>query len=370
MSFLAPLPHMPTNDPLGLSSGQGSYLYNGPSQAVLEVSNAVMAQGEFLPIQPPAPNSTWTIEFVGPSVRCNDVADGMHQRIRENIADGMNQSEGADLYGYLGWFPMFGWVDDEMTGASNPMPFISPGANGSLQFNAGQSAGISSVDNITFYMAALPTIFGATGQMTIDAFSNPKDSAGIPDWIDGTIVQCVLFNSTYQAFFDYQDGAQEIESNVTTFEKIVPQQSLLGPNPDNPAQDPCKNPDALSADLRAQCYNNREMLQSLSFIGLLDAMGNILKGSVSVDGLQQMNRSSNVLSTSLLNIEDLIFLKKAAAVQLGNNTLQAQVLTSTEQRSLGLVNNDDVVSATPLHKAMEEMFQMMTISLVSSSALQ
>ena len=80
------------------------------------------------------------------------------------------------------------------------MPFLSPDVNGSLQFNAGQSAGVSSTENITFYMAALPTIFGATGQMTIDAFSNPKDSTGIPAWIDGTIVECVLFNSTYKAF--------------------------------------------------------------------------------------------------------------------------------------------------------------------------
>ena len=97
MNFLAPLPHMPTNDPLGLSSDQGSYLYNGPSQAVLAVSNAVMAQGEILLIQPPAPNSSWTIEYVGPSMRCNNVNDEMHLRIRQNIAAGMNQSDGADL---------------------------------------------------------------------------------------------------------------------------------------------------------------------------------------------------------------------------------------------------------------------------------
>lgn len=294
----------------------------------------------------------------------------MHQRIRQNIAAGMNQSDGADLYGYLGWFPMFGWIGNEMTGASNLMPFLSPGANGKLQFNAGESAGMSSTENITFYMATLPTTFGATAQMAIDAFqTRSRASAGVPTWVDGTIIECTLLNTTYNAALNYQDGSQKITHNVTTLNEIIPQGSLLGPNPDNAGQDPCKNPDSLSTDLRAQCYNNREMLQSLSSLGLLDAMGNILKGSVSVDGLQQMNRSSNVLSTSLLNIEALAFLRKAAAVQLGNNTLQAQVLTSTEQQSLGLVNNDDVVSNTPLHQAMEEMFQKMTISLMSSSAL-
>lgn len=370
MNFLAPLPYMPTNDPLGLSSDQGSYLYNGPSQAVLEISNAVLAQGEILPIRPPAPNSSWTAEFTGPSIRCNDVPDALHQRIRQNIAAGMNASDGSDLYGYLAWFPMFGWVGDDMTGSSNPMPFLSPGANGSLQFNSGQSAGISSIDNITFFVAALPTIFGATGQMTIDAFQSPKGGSGIPDWIDGTIAECVLFNSTYKTLFNYQDGLQTISHNITTHETVVPQGSLLGPNPSNPSKDPCKTPDTLEVDLRAQCYNNRETLQSLAFIGLLDAVGNILKGSVSVDGLQQMNRSSDVLSTNLLNIEDLAFLKKAAAVQLGNNTLQAQVLDSNEQLSIGLVNNDGAVSTTPLHTAMEEMFQRVTISLMASSALQ
>jgi hypothetical protein len=268
---------------------------------------------------------------------------------------------------------MFGWVRDDMTGAVNPMPFLSEAANGSLRFNPGDSAGISSINNITFYLASLPTIFGATGNMVVDAYNRPFEGGpGIPDWVDGTMVQCVLFNSTYRASFDYLDGSQTITYSVTTHEEVEPQGTLLGPNPDNPHLDPCAkaNIDALPEDQRVVCYNNRDALRGLSYIGIMDAVGSNLKGSVSVDGLQHLNRNSSVLTTSLLNIKDLSFLQKAGAVQLGNDTLQAQVLSSTNLDSKGLVTNDDEVSALPLHLAVEEIFQKVTISLMSSTSLQ
>lgn len=170
-----------------------SYVYNGPSQAVLEVSNAVMAQGKLLQIHPPAPNASWVMDFVGPSLQCSDVDNGMHQRLRENINAGMNATEGAYLYGYLGWFPEFGWVKDDITCSTNPMPFISEAANGSLRFNPGGSTGTGSFNNITLYLASLPTLFGATSKMILDAYNHPvKGGPDIPDWVDGTMVQCVL----------------------------------------------------------------------------------------------------------------------------------------------------------------------------------
>jgi hypothetical protein len=102
LDFLAPMPNFKSNtDPSNMSN----YVYNGPSQAVLEVSNAVMAQGELLQIHPPAPNASWIVDFVGPSLKCSDVGSGMHQRLRQNINAGMNATEGAHLYGYLGLVP-------------------------------------------------------------------------------------------------------------------------------------------------------------------------------------------------------------------------------------------------------------------------
>jgi hypothetical protein len=180
------------------------------------------------------------------------------------------------------------------------------------------------------------------------------------------------FNSTYTASFDYLDGFQTIAYNVTTHEEVEPQGTLLGPNPDNPHLEPYAraNIDALTGALGAVCYNNRTTLRGLSYIGIMDAVGGILKGRVSVDGNQQLQRNSSVLSTSLLNISDLSFLRRAGAVQLGNNTLQAQVLSSNDMDSKGLVTHDDVVLALTLHAAVEEIFQKVTISLMSSASLQ
>ena len=368
MNLLAPMPAFAEHDGLGVSTNMSSYLYNGPSQAVLEISNAVMAGGKILQINPPAPNASWAVDFVGPSLQCNDVSPAMHQRFRQSIAAGLNDSNGGELFGYLAWFPSFGWVGDEY---ANTLPFMSQAANKSLQFTPGASSGLT-LGNITLYMAALPKLFGATGNMVINSFSPWNAGPVIPDWVDGTMVECVLYNSTYHAAFEYVNGDQTISFNVKTHKKAEGQGTLLGPNPASPEHDPCGTGhiDTLPEAQAVECYNNRNALQALSYIAMMDAVGNILKGSVAVSGPQQMNRSSNVLSTSLLNTQDLAFLKKAAAVQLGNNTLQAMVGSTNEASSKGLVNNKATIAAVPLHTAVEQMFQKVTISLMSSAALQ
>ena len=367
MNFLAPMPAMAQNDGLGSPTNMASYLYNGPSQAVLEISNAVMAGGEILQINPPAPNASWVVDFVGPSLQCNNVSPAMHQRFRQNIAAGLNVTNGAELFGYLAWFPTSGWIKDNLT---DTFPFMSEAANGKLQFDPGEQAGLT-LGNVTLYLAALPDIFGATANMVVSSFSPPYEAGpGIPDWVDGTMVECVLYNSTYHAAFDYVNGDQTITFNVTTHKEAEGGGQLLGPNPDHPEHDPCENTNTLPEDQAVVCYNNRDALQALSYIAMMDAVGDILKGSVAVDGQQQMNRSSNVLSTSLLNTPDLAFLRKAAAVQLGNNTLQSMIAPSNEPNSKGLVNNEDSISPVPLHRAVEQMFQKVTISLMSSAALR
>lgn len=369
MNFLAPMPAAQTFATPGTPEDMGSYLYNGPSQSVLEISNAVMAGNEILQIKPPAPNSSWVVDFVGPSVKCHPVENWMHQLFRKNIYAGMKVLDGANLYGYLGWFPSIGWVGDEM---ASSLPFMSQSPNETLEFSPGDYAGQAN-ENVTFYLAALPTTFGATGEDVVHAFgAGEKHGTDAPSWMDGTVVECVLYNSTYQASFNYLNGDQTITLNVSTGAEAVSQGSLLGPNPDNPSKDPCSSErnDSLTEDQRADCYNNRDALQALSYIAMMDAFGGILKGSVSVSGLQQLTRNSTILSTSLLNIQDLSFLRKAAAVQLGNNTLQAMVTSSAEQNSIGLVNSKDDISTQSLPDAIEEMFQRMTISLMSSASLQ
>ena len=360
---------MPYMDSYTETPNMGSYLYNGPSQAVLEISNAVMSGGQILRIPSPAPNASWELDFFGPSLKCENVDASMHLRFQQNIAAGMNHSMAAYLYGYLGWFPTINWWDGELT---NTVPFLADSQNGSLHFAMGESSGLASDTNITFYLTALPDIFGASTSDVVAAFNPPYEgsSSGIPKWVDGTMIQCVLYNSTYTVSFQYVEGIQTIVPHVNTNREAIPQGALLGPNPKNPGLNPCETSGTLSDDQKAECYNENETLRALSYSAIMDAFGTTLKGSVYVDGLQQLHRSSNVLSTALLNTQELTFLRSAAAMVQGNQTLQSQIASSNDVNSKGLVNTNDLISTQPLTKAIEEMFQNVTISLMSSGALQ
>jgi hypothetical protein len=69
-----------------------SYKYEGPSDAVSLIANAVGSQGGVLSVLPPAQNSTWNVSFLGPSMRCNNVSDHLRDRITLDIAQYMNES--------------------------------------------------------------------------------------------------------------------------------------------------------------------------------------------------------------------------------------------------------------------------------------
>ena len=267
MNFLAPMPAWISPHDIGDPT---AYLYNGPSQATLEISNAVLAGGEILQMNPPAPNASWTIDFVGPSIKCDNVPTAMHQRLRRNIADGLNASEAALVYGYLAWFPDFGWLGDDLI---DTLPFMAEAANGSLEFQAGSVSGLVDSDHISLYLAALPSVFGATTEMVAHEFgvsSNWSSNADIPDWLDGTIVQCILYNSTYHVDLDYVNGEQTIAFNVTTQNMANGSlgSTLIGPSPRN-ASDPCGPNSILREDQKAVCYNNRNALQALSYVAIM-----------------------------------------------------------------------------------------------------
>lgn len=51
------------------------YYYQGPSKAVEQVVQAVAAEGSRLTVVPPAPNATWTLDFPGPALQCQNVSD-------------------------------------------------------------------------------------------------------------------------------------------------------------------------------------------------------------------------------------------------------------------------------------------------------
>ena len=356
------------------TSNIGTYLYNGPSQAVAETTNAVMAQGQLSYITPPASNSSWTLDLMAPYVKCEDVDSDMHQRFRRNIFTSMKGLVNANLYSYLAWLPQSGWV---VTHMDRDVPFLGQFKGATPVFNPGLFPG-SEFTNISFYVVSMPSMFDVGQKAVTNTFNKlynntfqENESAPIPKWIDGSMLQCVLLNSTYRASFKYVEGIQhiDIQANATS-DRIQPIQQVLGPMALG-SDDQCLNPTNITEDQEKSCYNNADVIRRLSYQAILDAFTANILGSISVDGYQQMQRNSSILNTALVDTKELAFLKtKAAAWDINNQTLQQIMAASDERDMMGLSNSDNAVAKLPLARAIEQMFQNVTISQMSSSLLQ
>lgn len=363
--------------PLTFGSGGtttiGTYLYNGPSQTVAEITNSVMAQGEMLHITPPAANSSWLIDFPGPYVKCQSLDTDTHQQFRKNIMEGMIDAIDANLYAYLAWLPQTGWSATQLV---QDVPFQAESENGTLKFKPGLFPGETSANNISFYVVSMPSLFDVSQKEVTSTFNKWYDTTAdqnfpIPEWVDGTMLQCVLLNATYQVSFGYSDGTQHIDVEVDSISnQTLPIQQILGPMSGG-SIDECVNPTTITEEQKQDCYNNADVIRRLSYQSVLDAFTSNILGSISFNGFQTLQRDSGVINTALVDTQELAFLRtKAASMDAKNQTLQQVVASSNNEELIGLTNSNNLVSELSLAKAIESMFQNVTISQMSSSLLQ
>jgi hypothetical protein len=346
----------------------GTYLWDGPSQPLLEVANAVMAGGEILPIPSPAPNASWELDFYAPTLKCTSIPEDLHQQVRRNIAQAMGEGV-LKLYGYLAWYAgHLGYWDGETV---RSMPLMSDSPNSTLKFTGNDE---TSSEGVSILIAAMSSMFEITDKERFDALAaNGGWNGSAPSWVDGTMIRCDVYNSSYKVNFAYVEGSQKIDIAVADKHNETRMEldgTILGPNPDHLAENGCEHPELIRSDQVPSCYTNPVMLQKLSYQAIASAFMSNLKGAMYLNDDDQLQRESNIMNTALLATPDLSFLKTRAAVTSSDDTLQAQIKKISSDSTKGLIRTDNTTSSQPLARAIEQMFQNYTVSLMSSPALQ
>ena len=108
LNFMEGMPYewAQSANPDGSQPSYSFYTYNGPSQIVKQISMAVGAQNTILPIETPYPNSSWTLEFVGPSIKCAPLPWSDRQIFQRNIVQYYLQKKNClTPPTFLAWFP-------------------------------------------------------------------------------------------------------------------------------------------------------------------------------------------------------------------------------------------------------------------------
>ncbi|KAK5744824.1 hypothetical protein LTR17_001901 [Elasticomyces elasticus] len=381
LSLLADMLPFPDNDGLA-----GFYQYSGPSSAVQRVVAATAAQAAILPIAAPNSNSTWVNRFMGPGLFCESVNASTRHDFEENIAEQILNSCDTPQ-GYITWSP----AEAEALINSSYLPYVKQAdGDGSYTFNDVPWISLSGSSNQTLYMVAAPGLMEVTvdpslpdvpiskackligwdldkpGQGPEGVWRNATFAERVSALFSGTetMLQCHLYNTSYTATFTYVNGAQDV--GVST----DPMNGPLGLEVGDFGSDADVSNCTLTSPDR-NCTLLSYKLDILSYQAVFDAFRSLLRGTVSTSQDLTLHFDSNIMMTALPEVAELSFLSNASSfIDTPLPPLQTAINTWPGSLVRGLSNGRGTHSTLSLLQALEDLFQNVTISLMSEAQLQ
>jgi hypothetical protein len=190
------------------------------------------------------------------------------------------------------------------------------------------------------------------------------------------MLRCDLYNSTYQADFDFVNGNQQVQVTVSDLENTpiptLPQ--VEGLHSESSTHQRC---DILNINEVGPvgCTFDPSLLRIFSYQAVMDAFTQLLVGKVSMTQNSNygftFDSNTSVAATILTESPELAFFGNPASLTSISWPYLQDVQTSwNNSLYLGLSNTPATQAKLPLQDALEVMFQNITISLMSSPNLQ
>lgn len=370
--------------------------YIGPSDDLLRMTNAVTSNGDIMPITPPGLNASWSLDFYGPSLECDDVVDA----VRDDFMDGLvkylrNTKNGGaqQQYGYIAWYPTFDAEEIRVPATANrsDATFLAVNSDSAL-VDVGSLVQPATVPTLDRSSKPLEMMVLTQSFKPLSSADPEKDPAL-------KLRSCQLFNTTYHVLFDYTSGNQIINVTTATDPDEGPVHSIPGVlhKHVNAATDfegyPCSQ--LGGRNLRC-CYNSPSLLPTLSYQAIMDAFTQSMKGVIYMDGLKSdgvwmgsatsFYTDTDIMQTRLSQSDDLAYLRTALRSQPEDaGALTFQAVIAENNSSVLVPSNGTTVDFTGtytttasrasasgklLSETIEELFTNLTISLMSSAVLQ
>ncbi|KAG9699605.1 hypothetical protein KCU95_g1468, partial [Aureobasidium melanogenum] len=320
-----------------------TFTYRGPQYPVQEAVTASCADGSILPIEPVALNASWSLEFAGPAIDCNEVPPTEKEDILDNIREYMAADNCLTSFGYISWTP-----DD-----SGFVPFYNDSSNSTYTL---RSSTLS-----TAAPGQLRTCIATFPKMTDMISWGGCDSTTMQEMLgNATVTSCGLYNTTYQTAFSYLDGHQNVSfTSAGNHNEIYAAPILTG----------------------ALLEFNKTTIQNYAYQAVWDAFSRILVGliyssRIADNGGAIITVNTTIMDSALSNTKDLAFLSGWGSQysSSGVYSLQNDILHGSEDSPLVDFAGTWVLQApaydSPLASTLERSFQNATISLMSSNLLQ
>jgi hypothetical protein len=290
-------------------STKGTFSYKGPHYTVDKIVAATAAQGYILPLAPPAPNSSWVLDFVSPSITCTDLQGSAFNAIKNNIQAAVEINRCHIAFGFIAWTPKWTNIDignGSTTDELYTLPFILSNTTYSFQ---GESLGpFTRSPNprmpATLYAAVFPSMVNE--DQTDDGETWATGCAGENPVPNITAIQCGLQNVSYHASFSLMNGEQTISitQGDTPYNSVAAIDTLSPELPEWTATIDTNDNDNVIGYSPA-------IVQNLAYQAVMDSFGKIIVGTISnsmaSDGGLITNDTS-VMSTILGDTQELAWL--------------------------------------------------------------
>ena len=267
------------------------------------------------------------------------------------------------------------WKDDD---------YDSTWEDPNLIFKYGKNDFEQSRGNASLYFAVLPSLMRIMDYtltrdtyacIDLPKFTTPNQPLGtLNDNI--TMLHCQLHNSTYQANFSYVNGEQSIALNVTHHDPVPIINLVRGPAPSGAGlNETCTTLNSDTEALYDYCNFESDLLSQLAYQAVLQAFAELVTGNITLNGNVTMGPldDSRVRSTSLINTRELRYLSDYQLHMSSDgfhpdlqNLLRGAALSAAPNMS---ILNDEAKDRS-LQDAVEELFQNITVSLMSAAALR
>jgi hypothetical protein len=169
--------------------------YIGPSPDTLRAAFGSAMTGRILGVAQESPNMTYTLQFIGPALRCDHADANLTEEVYETYMKHIGPA--GDKYSFAAWVP-----DTDGRGRGN-LTAITKDVMPTLDLSSTDAAHIHIIPNTSL----IGPYFAGREQMT----SN-KTHYGYQDLLD-----CKLYNASYKALFDFTFNNQAIKVQSREF---------------------------------------------------------------------------------------------------------------------------------------------------------
>lgn len=240
-NFTTKVPQLDFRNTDFASINMGSVSIGGPDLELSRSSLASAIQGSILPMTPRYPNSTYSLDFHAPALKCGNASAIYNEAFDAKIMTANMETEGAAGINYVSW---------------------AGSGNGSIPSLAVNSVPISNEELLD---------------------TSSTDSAKVSIAVDSRLYVCALYNASYSVTFRFSAGQQALDVRVNRYLNGV-----AALNSSNPAW---SNKNLMWNAL----FNETIVYQSI-----MQAFGRIVIGQVNTNEEDTQNTASAIVQATNL----------------------------------------------------------------------